>query len=54
MHLYSLVYSTYCQHDIPVGSIGIIGPTRMLYENTIPLVESTANYLSKIFSLKLS
>ena len=54
MHLYSLVHSTYCQHDIPVGSIGIIGPTRMLYENTIPLVESTANYLSKIFSLKLS
>ncbi|KFF41525.1 MAG: heat-inducible transcription repressor HrcA [Candidatus Atelocyanobacterium thalassa isolate SIO64986] len=50
MHLYSLIYSTYCQHNVPVGSVGIIGPTRMLYDNTIPLVESTADYLSKMFS----
>ncbi len=43
----SLIATTYCQGDIPVGSVGIIGPTRMLYENTIPLVESTADYLSE-------
>ncbi|MGB5771446.1 MAG: heat-inducible transcriptional repressor HrcA [Crocosphaera sp.] len=43
----SLIAATYCQGDIPVGSVGIIGPTRMLYENTIPLVESTADYLSE-------
>jgi heat-inducible transcriptional repressor len=27
--------------------VGIIGPTRMLYEQAIPLVESTADYLSE-------
>ena len=43
----SLVSATYSQGSIPVGSVGIIGPTRMLYENTIPLVESTADYLSE-------
>jgi heat-inducible transcriptional repressor len=29
-----------------VGSVGLIGPTRMLYENAIALVESTAQYLT--------
>ena len=43
----SLISATYCQGNTPVGSVGLIGPTRMLYENTIPLVESTADYLSE-------
>ena len=43
----SLISATYSQGDVPVGSVGLIGPTRMLYENTIPLVESTADYLSE-------
>lgn len=43
----SLISATYYQGNIPVGSVGLIGPTRMLYENTIPLVESTADYLSE-------
>ncbi|MEL4894041.1 heat-inducible transcriptional repressor HrcA [Crocosphaera sp. Alani8] len=47
MHSCSLVSATYCQGDTAVGSVGLIGPTRMLYENTIPLVESTAEYLSE-------
>lgn len=42
----SVVSSLYHQGDLPVGSVAIIGPTRMLYENAISLVESTAAYLS--------
>ena len=47
MRLCSLISATYGQGDVPIGSVGLIGPTRMLYENTIPLVESTADYLSE-------
>lgn len=46
----TLIAATYHQGDRPVGSVGVIGPTRMLYENAIPLVESTANYLSEALS----
>ncbi len=50
MHSCSLVSSIYRQGDIPMGSVGIIGPTRMLYENAIALVESAADYLSEALS----
>jgi heat-inducible transcriptional repressor len=43
----SLVAANYHQDDVPVGSVGIIGPTRMLYENAIALVSKTADYLSE-------
>ena len=46
----SLISAIYRQGNVPAGSVGIIGPTRMLYENTIPLVESAANYLSEALS----
>lgn len=46
----TLVSAIYKQGKIPIGSVGIIGPTRMLYENTIPLVETTADYLSDALS----
>ncbi|MBZ8180469.1 heat-inducible transcriptional repressor HrcA [Oscillatoria salina] len=42
----TLVSSVYRQKDVPVGSVGILGPTRMLYENAIALVESVADYVS--------
>ncbi len=42
----TLVSAIYHQGKIPVGSVGVIGPTRMLYENAIALVEAAANYLS--------
>jgi heat-inducible transcriptional repressor len=42
----SVVSSVYHKGSLPVGSVAIIGPTRMLYENAISLVESTAAYLS--------
>lgn len=46
MHNCSIVSSPYHKGDLPLGSVAIIGPTRMLYENAISLVESTAAYLS--------
>lgn len=50
MRLCTLVSAIYRQGEYPVGSVGIIGPTRMLYENTIPLVETTADYLTETLS----
>ena len=46
----TLVSSTYHQDATPVGSVGILGPTRMAYEKVIALVETTANYLSNCLS----
>lgn len=43
----SLVSANYFQGNAIAGSVGIIGPTRMAYEETIALVESTADYLSE-------
>lgn len=50
MQTCALVSAYYYQEDRPVGSVGIIGPTRMLYENAIALVETTADYLSETLS----
>lgn len=50
MQTCALVSAYYYQEDKPVGSVGIIGPTRMVYENAIALVETTADYLSKTLS----
>lgn len=42
----TVISAQYYKGNLPVGSVGLIGPTRMLYENAIALVESTAQYLS--------
>jgi heat-inducible transcriptional repressor len=42
----TLVSATYQRGSVPVGSVGMLGPTRMVYENAIALVEATADYLS--------
>lgn len=42
----ALVTSTYGQSPGPVGSLGVLGPTRMLYENAVAAVEAAANYLT--------
>ncbi|BAW97253.1 putative heat-inducible transcription repressor [[Synechococcus] sp. NIES-970] len=42
----ALISANYYQEEIPVGSVAVIGPTRMFYENAIALVEATADYLS--------
>jgi heat-inducible transcriptional repressor len=36
----TLVSATYHRNSVPVGSVGMLGPTRMVYENAIALVES--------------
>jgi heat-inducible transcriptional repressor len=50
MQACTLISTNYHQDSIPVGSVGILGPKRMLYENAIALVQSTANYLSTAIS----
>ncbi|MBW4576014.1 MAG: heat-inducible transcriptional repressor HrcA [Aphanothece sp. CMT-3BRIN-NPC111] len=46
MRTCTLISATYSQGSVPVGSVGVLGPTRMLYENAIALVEAAADYLS--------
>jgi len=43
----ALVSATYGNGTIPLGSVGVLGPTRMVYENAIALVKSTADFLSE-------
>ena len=46
----ALISAIYRQGNNPIGSVGVIGPTRILYENVVPLVESAADYLSEALS----
>jgi len=46
LHDYSIVLSRYGVSDEVVGTVGVLGPTRMPYAHTIP----TVNYLSRILS----
>jgi heat-inducible transcriptional repressor len=46
----ALVSATYQRGSVPVGSVGMLGPTRMVYENAIAIVEAAANYLSEALS----
>jgi heat-inducible transcriptional repressor len=50
----ALVSATYQRGSVPVGSVGMLGPTRMVYENAIAMVEATANYLSEAISQPLN
>lgn len=47
----ALVSATYQWGDSAVGSVGVLGPTRMVYEDAIALVEATANHLSEVAGL---
>jgi len=46
----SLVASTYKEGDRQVGTIGIIGPTRMDYLRAMTIVDATARYISERLS----
>ncbi|NJK29710.1 MAG: heat-inducible transcriptional repressor HrcA [Acaryochloris sp. SU_5_25] len=46
IHAYTLISATYQKGTTPIGSVGILGPTRMAYEKVIALVSVTADYLS--------
>lgn len=47
----TLISSTYQRGSVPVGSVGVLGPTRMAYEKVIALVEAAADYLTKTLTL---
>lgn len=48
MDYFSMVASGYCRKDVPVGSLGVIGPIRMDYSRVIPLVGYMAEILSDL------
>ncbi|HEY9877641.1 MAG TPA: HrcA family transcriptional regulator, partial [Leptolyngbyaceae cyanobacterium] len=52
MQACALVASTYSKDEMPVGSVGILGPTRMVYENAVAVVTAAADYLSEALSQK--
>ena len=52
MQTCTLISTNYHQDSIPVGSVGLLGPKRMLYEDAIALVQSTASYISAAISQK--
>lgn len=52
MQTCTLISTTYQQDSMPVGSVGLLGPKRMLYENAIALVQSAADYISDAIAQK--
>jgi len=50
MQTCTLVSTTYQRGPMAIGSIGVLGPTRMPYEKVIALVEAAADYLSGTIS----
>ena len=50
MEQMALVSATYGPGDQILGSIGVIGPTRLDYGRVVPLVEFTAHMVSRILS----
>lgn len=47
MQACTLISASYRKGDEAVGSVGMLGPTRMAYENSIAAVEATADYISE-------
>ncbi|HDH00331.1 MAG TPA: hypothetical protein ENG80_00785 [Nitrospirae bacterium] len=52
MNELTMVGSTYNDGSRVLGTLGIIGPTRMNYEKIIPIVDLTAKTLTRILSKK--
>ncbi len=50
----SVVTATYEAHGRVVGTLGVIGPTRMAYERVVPIVDVTAKLLSNAISQALT
>ena len=48
----SVIAAPYSVDGMIVGSVGVIGPTRMAYERVIPIVDITARLLSSALSYK--
>ncbi|MEM6839249.1 MAG: heat-inducible transcriptional repressor HrcA [Cyanobacteria bacterium P01_C01_bin.120] len=47
----ALISSTYCKDTLPIGSVSVLGPTRMMYDNAIAAVEAAASYLTDAFNV---
>lgn len=50
----SLITTSYTAHGEVMGTLGVIGPTRMAYERIIPIVDMTARLLSNALTQTLS
>lgn len=50
MRKLSMVVSSYKEGDRPMGTIGIIGPTRMDYQKAMVIVDTTAKLITRILS----
>ncbi len=50
MRTLSMVVSSYKEGDRPMGTIGIIGPTRMDYQKAITIVDTTARFITRVLS----
>jgi heat-inducible transcriptional repressor len=48
----SVVTAPYAVDGQIVGTVGVIGPTRMAYENVIPIVDITAKLLSSALTYR--
>jgi len=48
----SVVTAPYSVDDQVVGTIGVVGPTRMAYDRIIPVVDITARLISKVLATK--
>ncbi len=46
----SLISSIYHRGSLPIGSVGVLGPTRLNYESAISVVAAAADYLSESLS----
>jgi len=46
----SLVTAPYSVDGVVVGTLGVVGPTRMAYERVVPIVDVTAKILSSALS----
>lgn len=49
----SMITATYTAHGHIMGTLGVIGPTRMAYERIIPIVDMTARLLSNALTQTL-
>lgn len=50
MGMCSVVSAPYLVDGVPVGAIGVLGPTRMHYAKVVALVESVADFLGEVLN----
>jgi len=49
----SVITASYTKENYPIGTLGVIGPTRMNYDRVIPIVDYTAKLVSQILEKKI-